>query len=189
MRHNLYAMPLLAALLATPAQAELPEPVQAMIDAAIESGDLDDADEVHARRQRAHTQFRLRLYDEARAGFAALGDDPEDRFWFARSTARVGRVPEAMRIFQELGDEAPDEWASRSLFLLGRLQEDRDQLEAAMHSFERVAAYTAYPERAREALDRAFALDELPAAHDYMRSDAQFGKIILVNEGASEGGG
>lgn len=39
MRHNLYAMPLLAALLATPAQAELPEPVQAMIDAAIENGD------------------------------------------------------------------------------------------------------------------------------------------------------
>ena len=39
MRNNLYAIPLLAAVTSTPAQAELPEPVKAMIDAAMESGD------------------------------------------------------------------------------------------------------------------------------------------------------
>ena len=39
MRKNLYAIPLLAAVTSAPVQAELPEPVKAMIDAAIESGD------------------------------------------------------------------------------------------------------------------------------------------------------
>lgn len=32
----------------------------------------------------------------------------------------------------------------------------------------------------RPVVDRTFCLDELPAAHEYMRSDAQFGKILLV---------
>ena len=39
MRYSLFATPLLAVLLSVPAHAELPEPVQAMIDAALESGD------------------------------------------------------------------------------------------------------------------------------------------------------
>ncbi len=32
----------------------------------------------------------------------------------------------------------------------------------------------------RPVLDRAFSFDQLPAAHDYMRSDTQLGKIVLV---------
>ncbi len=32
----------------------------------------------------------------------------------------------------------------------------------------------------RPVLDRTFPLEQLPAAHDYMRSDAQLGKIVLV---------
>lgn len=32
----------------------------------------------------------------------------------------------------------------------------------------------------RPVIDRTFPLDELPAAHDHMRSDAQLGKILLV---------
>ena len=39
MRYSLFATPLLAVLLSVPAHASLPEPVQAMIDAALESGD------------------------------------------------------------------------------------------------------------------------------------------------------
>ena len=32
----------------------------------------------------------------------------------------------------------------------------------------------------RPVIDRTFGLDDLPGAHDYMRSDRQFGKILLV---------
>lgn len=31
-------------------------------------------------------------------------------------------------------------------------------------------------------LDRSFALNQLPAAHDYMKSDEQFGKIVLTHD-------
>ena len=33
----------------------------------------------------------------------------------------------------------------------------------------------------RPVVDRTFPLDDLPAAHDYMRDDAQLGKILLVS--------
>jgi soluble lytic murein transglycosylase len=118
------------------------------------SGLVEETQRRLVQQRRGRALFNLRRYDEARRAFQAAGGDAEARFWTGRAAARQGDVPEAMRVFAQLGSAEDPAWASHALFLLGTLQAGRGEHDAARESFRRVVGYTAFPERVREALWR-----------------------------------
>jgi soluble lytic murein transglycosylase len=118
-------------------------------------GELTEEQRAHAQMQRGRALFGLRRYREAIVAFGSLGTDPEARYWHARSNARARRVGPAIVEFEALGESAPPEWASRSLFLAGLLLEDKGEVERAMAHYRRVASFEEFPERAAEALWRS----------------------------------
>jgi soluble lytic murein transglycosylase len=118
------------------------------------SGELTPDETRRASKGLGLALFRLRRYQEAIGVFAALGDDPEGRFWHARANARAGQVSVALREFGELAKDAPPEYASRSAYLAATLLEDRGETARAMAYYEQAAGYAAFPERARQALWR-----------------------------------
>jgi len=118
------------------------------------TGTLAPEEQLHARMQLGLTLFKLRRYEEAIAEFAELRPEPNARFWHARSAARLGRIEQSINEFEALAETAPPDLASHALFLAGTLLEDRDLHERALAHFDKVAAHTAHPARASEALWR-----------------------------------
>lgn len=118
------------------------------------AGLVDETERRLLQQRRGVALFNVRRYGEARTAFERAGGHDEARFWVARAAAREGSVPEAMRIFAELGTSSDPDWASRALFLLGTLHDGRDEQQQARARFEQVAGYTVFPERVRDALWR-----------------------------------
>ncbi len=123
------------------------------IDAYAEAlkGTLDPADAAHAQLELGLAAFRLRRYTEARAAFTVLSDDPEARYWLARSNARLGNIARSIEQFEALAASAPPDISSRAAYLAGTLLQDRDELDRAISLYERVVATSPDPERAQEA--------------------------------------
>ncbi len=141
---------------------------------------VDETERQLLHQRKGVALFRIRRYAEARQSFEAAGDGDEARFWTARAAARHGAVPDAMQIFAELGESKNDEWASRSLFLLGTLLEGRNQPDAARQRFREVAGYTAFPSRVREALWR-LGWSDFEAGH-FADARADFRAIVASAE-------
>jgi soluble lytic murein transglycosylase len=85
-------------------------------------------------RARAHALFRARRYPDARTAFAALGDDPEARFWHARAVARSGDLDGAIARFESIGASGSP-FAARARLLAATLLADAPATEerAAQH--------------------------------------------------------
>jgi soluble lytic murein transglycosylase len=95
--------------------------------------------EATARKQRAHTLFRMRRYRTAVEAFAALPSSAERDLWHARSLARADRVPESIEAFQRLAKSNRGELGTRASFLSGLLLAGRGFEERAREQFERVS--------------------------------------------------
>jgi soluble lytic murein transglycosylase len=117
-------------------------------------GSLPADERRHAQMQLGLALFRLRRYEEAIASFDVLGRGAEARFWYARSSARAGRVRRAIDVFEQLAASAPAEYASRSAYLAGLLLEDRGEVARALAHYEKVASYEQFAERSIAALWR-----------------------------------
>lgn len=66
---------------------------------------LGDADARRARRQRAHTLFRMRRYTEAADAFASLPRNADNRIAQQRARARAGDVPGAAEELERIARE------------------------------------------------------------------------------------
>jgi soluble lytic murein transglycosylase len=117
-------------------------------------GELSKSDQWRARMQSGHCLFKLRRYHEARDTFAALAPDPGARFWYARALARSGRVESAIAEFEAVAKVAEPELAGWSLYLAGRLLEDRGKRVRAMALYREVASRKDLSERAIDVLWR-----------------------------------
>lgn len=107
-----------------------------------------------ARKGRAHALFRERRYVAAAKAFRSLLPETEARFWRARSLARSGDVDGALEGFARVAKSDDDALASWALHLAGTLYEDRGEMQRAIESYRRAAAFEAFPERMRAALWR-----------------------------------
>ncbi|MBW2382189.1 MAG: transglycosylase SLT domain-containing protein [Deltaproteobacteria bacterium] len=115
------------------------------------AGELQGAERRRARMQMGIALFGLRRYDEAITAFGVLGDEPEARYWYARSLARTGKLQASIAEFVSLAETAPPELAHRSAYLAATLLEDRGETARAMALYEKVAANQAFAERAGHA--------------------------------------
>jgi soluble lytic murein transglycosylase len=115
------------------------EEALAAYDHALAAG-LEGAEERRARVQRAHTLFRLRRYDEALKSFSSLPQEADVAFWRARSLARSGDVPAAVRAFEHLAKETRGATGVRALYLAALLLEDEGQAARAKSYYQRVGA-------------------------------------------------
>jgi len=134
-------------------RAHLNERALASYDTALRLG-LGSASQRRARKQRAHTLFRMRRYREAVEAFAALPTSAEQRLWHARSLARADRVLESIDELEKLAREGHGEIGVRSMYLAGLLLDGRDFSERARVNFEGVAGNPSYPGLALGALWR-----------------------------------
>ncbi len=144
---------------------------------------VDETERRLLHQRKGVALFKIRRYAEARRAFEAAGDGDEARFWTARAAARQGAVPDAMRIFAELGTSSDPEWASRSLYLLGTLHDGRDEKDAARARFREVVGYTVFPGRVRDALWRLGWAD-FEAGHF---ADARADFLAMVASAEAEG--
>ena len=90
-------------------------------------------------RQQARALFRLRRYAEAARAFDALPDDGDAAFWHARSLARAGEVPRAIREFEKLAGRTRGELGVRARYLAAVLLEGRGQNDRARGYLREVA--------------------------------------------------
>jgi soluble lytic murein transglycosylase len=117
-------------------------------------GELSESDQPRARMQSGHCLFKLRRYEEARDTFEALTPELGARFWYARALARSGQVESAIAEFEAVAEVAEPELAGWSLYLAGRLLEDRGKRARAMALYREVASREDLSERALDALWR-----------------------------------
>ncbi len=134
-------------------EAGHPADARALFDQAI-SNTLDPAQQRRAKMGRARALFRERKYESAAKAYGGLLPDIEARFWRARSLARKGRIEESLEEFAEVARGSDEEFASWALYLAGTLYEDRDEMKAAIGSFQRAAEFARFPDRVRDALWR-----------------------------------
>ncbi len=144
---------------------------------------VDETERRLLHQRKGVALFKIRRYAEARQSFEAAGNGDEARFWTARAAARQGAVPDAMRIFAELGRSDDPEWASRSLYLLGTLLEGRNETDEARRRFRQVAGYEAFPGRVRDALWR-LGWSDFEAGHF---ADARADFLAIVASAEREG--
>jgi soluble lytic murein transglycosylase len=100
-----------------------------------------------ARRQRAHTLFRLRRYREAVQAFEKLPSSAESRIDRARALARAGEAARGARELEAIGRESRGWSAARALFLAALLWEGEGETERAraLHdTVVRAASGTSY---------------------------------------------
>ncbi|CAM9354427.1 unnamed protein product, partial [Discosporangium mesarthrocarpum] len=91
-----------------------------------------------ARKQRAHSLFRMRRYPEALAAFEALPQTGDVPIWTARSLARADRVPESIAAFEKLARKSgPNQM--RAHYLAALLLDGRDRDDEARAHFEVLA--------------------------------------------------
>jgi len=108
-------------------------------DRALALGGLKSNERRRVARQRADTLFRLRRYPEAAAAYAGLPQDDRVQIEKARSHARSGDVPRAIRELESIGAKAGGAHASRANLLAGLLAEGEgdDGPERAEAYFEK----------------------------------------------------
>jgi soluble lytic murein transglycosylase len=92
-----------------------------------------------AQKQRAHTLFRMRAYPEAVKAFAQLPQTDDVPIWHARSLARSGEVPQAIREFEALAKKSKGAIGVRATYLAALLLEGRGEQERAKRYFEQVS--------------------------------------------------
>jgi soluble lytic murein transglycosylase len=107
-------------------------------DRALAEG-LSAAESRRARRQRAHTLFRLRRYPEALAAFSALPQTDDVPIWRARSMARAGQVFEAIDAFEQIAAKERGWMGIRARFLAALLLDGRDRQEQAEQHYRIVS--------------------------------------------------
>ncbi|MDG2335929.1 MAG: tetratricopeptide repeat protein [Myxococcota bacterium] len=118
------------------------------------AGELAEEDVRRAQFQLGLALFRLRVYDEALAVFAALEGDAEARLWHARSLARTGQIEASIVGFEELAQDAPPRLANRARYLAATLLEDQGETERAVAHYAAVVADEDSRDQARQALWR-----------------------------------
>jgi soluble lytic murein transglycosylase len=119
------------------------------------AGELEAEALGRAQFQLGVALFRLREYTEALATFAGLGADPQARFWYARSLARMGRISEAIEAFEALTPQvAPLKTSIRARYLAATLLEDEGAGDRAKALYAGIASDPNFPEQAQQALWR-----------------------------------
>jgi len=118
------------------------------------AGNLEGEDVRVAKLGQARAFFRARRYESAEKAYRGLLPDLEARFWLARSLARLGNVDGSLVEFERVSQGANEEFASRALYLMGTLYEDRNEMSLAIGAFRRAARYERFPKRVRTALWR-----------------------------------
>jgi soluble lytic murein transglycosylase len=113
------------------------EEALAAYDRALALGGLNRDERLRVKRQRADTLFRLRRYPEAATAYAALPQDDGTQIEKARSHARSGDVPRAIRELESVGEQARSAQAPRANLLAGLLADGRDERERAEAFFEK----------------------------------------------------
>jgi soluble lytic murein transglycosylase len=108
-------------------------------DRALELG-LSESAARRVGKQRARALFRMRLYPEATRAFRALPDIDDVALWRARSLARAGDVPQAIREFERLGRRTRGELGTRATYLAAVLLEGRGQHVRARRHLRKVTA-------------------------------------------------
>ena len=114
------------------------EEALAAYDRAVAFGGMSRGDLLRVKRQRANTLFRLRRYPEAAIAFAELPQDDETQIEKARSHARSGDVPRAIRELESIGERTLSAQAPRANLLAGLLADGEDEHERAEAFFEKV---------------------------------------------------
>jgi soluble lytic murein transglycosylase len=93
---------------------------------------------LRVKRQLANTLFRLRRYPEASIAYAALPQDDDVQIEKARSHARSGDVPRAIRELESVGERTRSAQAPRANLLAGLLADgEDDEHERAEAFFEK----------------------------------------------------
>jgi len=116
----------------------LNERALAAYDASLAATGMTASDRRRAKRQRAHTLFRLRRYAEAAAAYAEFSQDHEMEIEMARAHARSGDVPRAVRELERIGKLARSRHAPRANLLAGLLAEGEGDSIRARAFFKRV---------------------------------------------------
>jgi soluble lytic murein transglycosylase len=114
---------------------------------ALAMGTLGKSETRRAKRQRAHTLFRLRRYPEAVEAYGALPLAPEYLTERARAIARAGDPAAGARELEVIARNSKGRVSARALFLAGLLWHGEGKTERARSLFERVigtAAGTSY---------------------------------------------
>jgi len=114
------------------------EEALAAYDRAVAFGGMSRGDLLRVKRQRANTLFRLRRYREAASAYAELPQDDETQIEKARSHARSGDVPRAIRELESVGERTGSAQAPRANLLAGLLADGEDEHERAEAFFEKV---------------------------------------------------
>ncbi len=113
------------------------EAALAAYDKAIALG-LRGSEARRSQRQRAHTLFRLRRYDEAVDAFSALPQTDDVPIWRARSMARADDVPGAIEAFEKIARKGRGSIRARGHFLAALLLDGRDFDARARNHYEKV---------------------------------------------------
>jgi soluble lytic murein transglycosylase len=104
------------------------------------AGELSESEARRVGKQRAHTLFRMRRYPEAVEAFSRLEQTDDVPLWRARSLARAGEVPQAVKELEQLAKESRGELGLRAIYLSALLLEGRDRHAEANRNFETLAA-------------------------------------------------
>ncbi len=118
----------------------LNERALAAYDDALAAGEMAASDRRRAKRQRAHTLFRLRRYPEAAAAYAEFSGDDAMEIEMARARARAGDVPQAVRDLERIGQHPRSPHAARANLLAGLLAEGEEGEEDRAREFFNRAA-------------------------------------------------
>ncbi|MCH7599810.1 MAG: transglycosylase SLT domain-containing protein [Myxococcales bacterium] len=103
------------------------------------AGTLKTSEANRAKKQRAHTLFRLREYPEAVKAFSSLPQNDDVPLWRARSLARSGEVNLAVEEFEKLAKQNKGELSVRATYLAALLLEGRGHVERAEEHFDWVS--------------------------------------------------
>jgi soluble lytic murein transglycosylase len=109
----------------------------AAYDRALALGGMSRGELLRVKRKRADTLFRLRRYQESAIAYADLPQDDEIEIEKARSHARSGDVPRAIRELESVGERARSALAPRANLLAGLLADGEDEPERAEAFFEK----------------------------------------------------
>ncbi len=146
------------------------EPALAAYDRALAS-ELSKEDRARAQRRRAQTLFRLRRYDEAAESFKGLPESEENEIWYARSAARAGDVPTAVRKLEQLAERSRTRSGARARLLAAMLLEGKGLRKRAAALYEELVEKAPSSTYVTSALWRlgwaAYQEERYPAALDY----------------------
>ncbi|UCE85174.1 MAG: transglycosylase SLT domain-containing protein [Deltaproteobacteria bacterium] len=131
---------------------------------------LPDADRSRAEHRRARCLFRLRRYPEAEEAFKKLGASGDAPLYRARSVARAGDVPKAVRMFEQLAARESGALADHARLLAGILLDGEGEPERARTFYESLIRHSRDADRVGAALWRVGWADYRAARYAEARS-------------------